>query len=143
VGGATVTTTQLLTQTVTQTVTQTAAAGLTGDVQIGAILPLTGDLASYGENSRTTLELALTEINTYLRSIGAGFTIKLVVEDTETKPETADAKLKSLAARGITLIVGPQTSAEIRRIKSYADANKILLVSPQQHQTSRYQMTSY
>jgi ABC-type branched-subunit amino acid transport system substrate-binding protein len=27
------------------------------------------------------------------------------------------------------LIVGPQTTAEIRRIKGYADANKILLVS--------------
>jgi branched-chain amino acid transport system substrate-binding protein len=118
-----------VTQTVMQTVTQTMAAGLSGEIQIGAILPLTGDLASYGENSRAALELAQTEINAYLKSIGARFTIKLVVEDTETKPETADAKLKSLAARGITLIVGPQTSAEIRRIKSYADANKILLVS--------------
>jgi branched-chain amino acid transport system substrate-binding protein len=61
--------------------------------------------------------------------VGAGFTIKLVVEDTETKPETADAKLKSLHARGITLFIGPQSSGEIRRIKGYADANKILLVS--------------
>ncbi len=126
VGGATVTVTA---PGPTVTVTRTAAAGLTGEVSIGALLPLTGDLASYGENSRAALELALTEINDYLRMVGAGFTIKLVIEDTETKPETADAKLKSLHARGITLIVGPQTSAEIRRIKGYADANKILLVS--------------
>jgi len=126
VGGATVTVTA---PGPTVTVTRTVAAGLTGEVTIGALLPLTGDLASYGENSRAALELALEEINNYLKTIGAGFTIKLVIEDTETKPETADAKLKSLHARGITLIVGPQTSAEIRRIKSYADANKILLVS--------------
>jgi branched-chain amino acid transport system substrate-binding protein len=82
-----------------------------------------------GENSRAALELALKEVNDYLKMVGAGFTIKLVIEDTETKPETADAKLKSLHARGITLFIGPQTSGEIRRIKSYADANKILLVS--------------
>ncbi|MDJ0273858.1 MAG: ABC transporter substrate-binding protein [Nitrososphaerota archaeon] len=113
---------------VTERVTVTAA-GLPSEVTIGALLPLTGDLASYGENSRAALELALSEINDYLKRIGAGFTIKLVIEDTETKPETADAKLKSLHARGITLIVGPQTSGEVRRIKGYADSNKILLVS--------------
>jgi branched-chain amino acid transport system substrate-binding protein len=113
----------------TVTVTRTVAAGLTGEVTIGALLPLTGDLASYGENSRAALELALKEVNDYLKMIGAGFTIKLVIEDTELKPEIADAKLKSLHARGITLIIGPMTSAEIRRIKAYADSNKILLVS--------------
>jgi branched-chain amino acid transport system substrate-binding protein len=116
-------------ETVKVTERVTVAAGLTGKVPIGALLPLTGDLASYGENSRAALELALKEVNDYLKMVGAGFTIELVIEDTETKPETADAKLKSLHARGITLIVGPQTSAEIRRIKGYTDANKILLVS--------------
>lgn len=103
--------------------------GLRGEILVGALLPLTGDLASYGENSRAAIELAEKEVNDYLRSIGAGFTIKVLVEDTETKPETADSKLKSLHARGVKLFVGPQTSAEIRRIKSYADANKLVLIS--------------
>jgi len=116
-------------ETVRVTERVTVAAGLTGEVTIGALLPLTGDLASLGENSRVALELALQEVNGYLKMVGAGFTIKLVVEDTETKPETADAKLKSLHARGITLFIGPQSSGEIRRIKGYADANKLLLVS--------------
>jgi branched-chain amino acid transport system substrate-binding protein len=116
-------------ETVKVTERVTVAAGLTGEVTIGALLPLTGDLASLGENSRVALELALQEVNGYLKTVGAGFTIKLVVEDTETKPETADAKLKSLHARGITLFIGPQSSGEIRRIKGYADANKLLLVS--------------
>lgn len=113
----------------TEVRTVTAPAGLRGEVLIGALLPLTGDLASYGENSRVALELAERDVNDYLRTIGAGFTIRVVVEDTETKPETADAKLKSLAARGIVLYIGPMTSAEIRRIKSYVDANKLLLFS--------------
>jgi branched-chain amino acid transport system substrate-binding protein len=115
--------------TVTATVTSTVAAGLTGEVKIGALLPLTGIVASLGENWLTALDLAQREVNDYLKRIDAGFTIKLVVEDTELKPETADVKLKSLVARGITLMIGPPSSTELRRVKSYADANKILLLN--------------
>lgn len=103
--------------------------GLTGEVQIGALLPLTGDLASYGENSRAAIEIAVSEVNAFLKKSGALFTIKLVIEDTETKPAPALDKLTSMNAKGIKLVVGPQTSAEVRNIKGYADANKILLVS--------------
>jgi len=53
----------------------------------------------------------------------------VLVEDTQTKPDVALQKLQSLAARGVKLYVGPQSSGEIRQIKSYVDANKLLLVS--------------
>jgi branched-chain amino acid transport system substrate-binding protein len=102
---------------------------LRGEYLIGALLPLTGDLASYGENSREAIKLAESEINSFLAKSGATFTIKVVIEDTQTKPDVALQKLQSLAAKGVKLYVGPQTSAEIRQIKSYADANKLLLVS--------------
>ena len=103
--------------------------GLIGEVQIGALLPLTGDLASYGENSKVAIEIAVAEANAFLKKSGARFTIKLVVEDTETKPAPALEKLTSMNAKGIKLVIGPQTSAEVRNIKGYADANKILLIS--------------
>jgi len=124
---ATVTTTLVSTQIMTQTVTQTA--GLTGKIIIGALLPLTGDLASYGENSRVTLEIAVRDVNDYLRRVGAPVTVELAIEDTQTKPDVALTKLQSLAARGVKIFIGPQTSAEVRQIKSYADSNKLLLVS--------------
>jgi branched-chain amino acid transport system substrate-binding protein len=126
VGGATVTVTA---PGPTVTVTRTVAAGLPDKVPIGALLTLTGCLTSFAENSRVLLDLAVQEVNDYLKMVGAGFTIELFVEDTECKPETADAKVKSLQARGVKLFVGPMTSAEIRRLKSYVDANKLLLVS--------------
>lgn len=102
---------------------------LQGEILIGALLPLTGDLASYGENSDQAVKLAESEVNDFLRKAGQTFTIKVLVEDTQTKPDVALEKLTSLAARGVKLYVGPQTSAEVRQIKSYADANKLLLVS--------------
>lgn len=103
--------------------------GLTGEIKIGSILPLTGALASYGENSKVAQLIGEKEVNEFLKRAGAPITIKLVIEDTETKPDVALEKLKSLAAKGITIIIGPQTSAEVRNLKGYADANKILMVS--------------
>ena len=116
----------------TQTMQQTAAAGaggLSGTVQIGALLPLTGDLASYGENSKAALELAEKDINAFLEKAGAPFRIKIVIEDTETKPEVCLQKLQALSAKGIKFFIGPQTSAEVKQIKSYADQNKLLIIS--------------
>jgi len=104
-------------------------AGLTGEVTIGALLPLTGDLGTYGENSRVAADFAAEEVNAFLRASGAKWTLKIATEDTETKPDVALEKLKSLAAKGIKFVVGPMSSGEVRNIKGYLDANKILMIS--------------
>ncbi|MEM1943319.1 MAG: ABC transporter substrate-binding protein [Candidatus Caldarchaeum sp.] len=117
------------TATVERTVTATAAAGLTGEVQIGTLLCLSAVLSSYAENEKVAMDLAAKEVNDYLQKAGAGFRIKLVHEDTACAPATAEEKIRSLYARGVRLIVGPMTSAEVRQIKGFADTNKILLIS--------------
>jgi branched-chain amino acid transport system substrate-binding protein len=107
----------------------TGRSVLTGEIPIGAILALTGDLGTYGMRERAAVELAVDDVNAYLQAVGASFTIKLLVEDTETKPDVALTKLQSLAARGVKAVVGPLSSAEIRNIKGYADSNHIVIVS--------------
>ncbi len=104
-------------------------AGLSGEVEIGALMSLTGDLASFGENEMVAAEFAASEINALLEDLDAGWTLKLVAEDTQTDPDIALEKLESLAARGIELIVGPLSSGEVRAVKGFADANKILVTS--------------
>lgn len=103
--------------------------GLSGEVEIGALMSLSGDLAHFGENEQAAAEFAISEVNALLASMDAGWTLKLVPEDTQTDPDIALEKLESLAARGIQLIVGPLSSGEVRAIKGFADANKILVVS--------------
>ncbi len=130
--GQVVTVTETQTETVTKSVTQVVTqpgAQLPEEIVIGALLPLTGSLASYGENSRVAIEIAAEEINAWLSEAGIPTRVRLVIEDTETKPDVALQKLQSLAAKGIKLYVGPQTSAEVRNLKGFADANKLLLVS--------------
>jgi len=102
---------------------------LTGEIELGAILSLTGDLASFGENEKIAAEFAAEQVNVLLKELGAGWTLTIVPEDTITKPDICLEKVESLAARGIELIIGPLSSAEVRAIKSYCDSNKILAIS--------------
>ncbi len=104
--------------------------GLTGDVEVGALFPATGDLATYGENSRSALALAEEEVNEFLEEAGAGWSLKLVHEDSATDPVVSLDKTESLFARGIEFIIGPQASDCVASIKDYCDANEILVISP-------------
>jgi len=64
-------------------------AGLTGEILIGSLMPLTGDLATYGANSKVAIEFAAEEVNAFLKASGAKWTLKIITEDTETKPDGA------------------------------------------------------
>jgi len=94
-------------------------------IRIGALLPLSGSLASYGEASQATLEAARDAIND-----DAEMTVELVVRDTETDPDAALGALEELHADGITVAIGPFASSTVEAVKDYADENGILLVSP-------------
>ena len=94
-------------------------------LEIGALLPLTGSLSSYGETSNAALEAAVVELNSK-----GGTRINLRVEDTKTDPPTALEKLRSLSDRGIKVVIGPYSSSEAGHVKDFANANGIILISP-------------
>lgn len=94
-------------------------------VTIGVLVPLTGPLSSYGEASQAALKLAAETIND-----GPGPKVNLLIEDTETDPEAALAKLQSLYDRGAHVVIGPFASSQVRAVKEFADKNDIILVSP-------------
>ncbi|MCE4620625.1 MAG: ABC transporter substrate-binding protein, partial [Desulfurococcales archaeon] len=75
-------------------------------IKIGALLPLTGDLQSYGERAQAAVEFAVQEMNQYLKEKNAWFRLQLIVEDTQTKPDVAVQKFSSLVAQGVKFIVG-------------------------------------
>ncbi len=124
--------------TVTERVTVTApaptvtvpAVGLTGEIKVGALIPLTGPLSTFGAQYKAVAELAEKEINDYLAALGRGWRLKVVIEDTATDPKTALSKMMALHGAGVKVFVGVASSAEVSEIKSYADANKLLVISP-------------
>jgi branched-chain amino acid transport system substrate-binding protein len=104
-------------------------AGLKGQISLGFLASLTGDLATYGENEYEAAKFAAIQVNEYLSTIGANWTIAIVVEDTQTKPDVCLEKVESFNARGIKLLIGPLSSGEVRAIKGYIDTNKIMIIS--------------
>ena len=104
-------------------------SGLSGEVTIGLILPLTGDLATHGIENHEGSKFGVSEFNNYLQEIEAPWHLKMVSEDSATSPVIALEKLTVLNAKGIGIVVGPETSSNIRNMKGYSDSNNMLLIS--------------
>ncbi|HJU35418.1 MAG TPA: ABC transporter substrate-binding protein [Nitrososphaera sp.] len=103
--------------------------GDTNTILIGALLPMTGTLSSFGESGEASLGLAVEDVNNQLAKSGSSSRVGLVIEDTKTDPNVAREKLMDLASKGIRIVIGPSTSANVAAVKDYADENGILIVS--------------
>ena len=98
----------------------------TREILVGALLTLseTGD-----PDTQAALAIASSEINEYLGESGSGQRVRLVVERTGYDPAVAVEKLNALAAQGLKVVVGPESSAELSAIKGPAEQHWIVLVS--------------
>ncbi len=99
------------------------------EVPIGALLPLEGPLSSFAKRNQIALEMAIEDINAFAENTGSKFRFKLLVEDTKLDKQVALSRLQSLAAQGVLIAIGPMASSEVGAIKSFADNNKIIVIS--------------
>jgi branched-chain amino acid transport system substrate-binding protein len=99
------------------------------EVLLGGLFPLSGDFAALGQTHRAAMELAIEDVNRYLAGNAAGVRFAPAIEDTRFEPALALEKAQALRARGVQLLIGPPASAQVAHIKSYADANGLLVVS--------------
>ena len=106
-----------------------AYAELPDVVRVGALVPISGDGSGHGEDIRVTIDLAEASFNEYLEESGESWRLDVIQEDTASSPVIALDKLTSHNAKGIKLIVGTYSSAELRNIIGYAEANDMLLIS--------------
>jgi len=113
-------------------VTAASPSGTGGgsSVTVGALLPLSGDLASYGETSQVALDEAVAALQ------ADGNRVSLSVKDTATDPAKALEGLTNLKEQGVKLVIGPYASSEVRKVKEFADDNGIILMSPLSTATS-------
>ena len=73
--------------------------------------------------------MGVADFNEYLEGRGEQWSLKLVSEDSATNPVTALEKLTALNARNIDIVIGPETSSNIRNMRAYSDANDMMLIS--------------
>ena len=96
------------------------------EIKIGAILPLTGEAAKWGEQAKDAINLAI-ELN------NNKFASRITIKYQDTKDDTKEA---SNAARflinveGVQAIIGDMTSAKTLNAAPRCEQNKVVLLSP-------------
>ena len=110
-------------------VVATRRAGSSGEIRIGAVLPLTGSAAVWGENAKMGLEIALDELN---QAGGiAGRPIKVLFEDSESDPAKAVSSLQKLiSVHKVPVVIGDIASSSVLAMAPVAEKFKVVLLSP-------------
>ncbi|HEY0372436.1 MAG TPA: ABC transporter substrate-binding protein [Thermoanaerobaculia bacterium] len=99
------------------------------EITIGALFSLTGDGATLGQASAAALDLARRDINAELAALHLPFHVTTVVEDTALTPSVAAQKMSALAARDISIVLGPQSSAEAAAVRGIAGDEGMIVIS--------------
>src|SRR5437762_10573022 len=104
-----------------------------GDAQrvfkVGVLATLTGSGFTLGQDTVAALQIAGEQLEADAISQHGGYRFKFFVRDTQHDPSKALEAIKNLDRRGVQIIIGPQTSSEVKMIKPYADAHNILVIS--------------
>ena len=107
----------------------TSESSLEGTVQIGALIPVTGDGSNDGADIQITVDLAESHFNDYLEKNGADWRLEILTEDTATNPEVALDKISDLSTMGVNAIVGTYSSGELQNVMEFAESNDMILIS--------------
>ena len=99
------------------------------EFKIGVLVSLTGSWNSLGQNTVAALQLANEQLQAAAKAGHGGYRFHLFVRDTQLDPAKALAAIQDLDKRGVKIVIGPQSSAELAMIKPYADAHNILIIS--------------
>lgn len=97
---------------------------------IGFTLPLSGELSSIGKIWEKVVQLAIEDLNNEASAYGFKVEFRSVILDDGTVEEKALQNVQSFAQQGIKVVIGPAASAQVKVVKSYADSNKIVIISP-------------
>ena len=101
--------------------------GLSGDIAIGLVNPVTGRLASVGMEMQNGFELALEEIN---NSQFDNAKLKFIAEDDQSTVEGAvEAFNKLISEDGVSVILGPATSSATEAAFPIAQENRVVAIS--------------
>ncbi len=110
----------------------TASCGLvsnTPELELGVILPLSGEYAHYGKETLRGMNVAVKMLNR--ERVPAGLPeVKLRVIDTDSIPYRALAGYKKLVNRGFPLVIGPGPTDETRLLIHGVNDSGIPLLMP-------------
>lgn len=129
-GALTLTQTSQLTTEINSLKDQLATATQIVEYKLGLSMPLSGELTDVGKQWQTVATMAKDDLNQMIQNEGIRAKFSLVIQDDKTSDTEALATIQTLSQAGINVIIGPAASSQVKAIKSYADDNKIVVISP-------------
>lgn len=102
------------------------------DLTIGDSIPLTGDLAPFGPPGQKAADMAIGQINSAIKEVGADHKVSIVHEDNETSPQAAvQAARKLVESDGASCLAGAWASADsLPTAQSVTIPEGVLQISP-------------
>lgn len=101
------------------------------ELQIGDLVPLTGDLSQFGPPGEKAADLAVEQLNQALGEAGSDITVSISHADTETRPQAAQSAARQLVSDGATCMAGAWASANTIPVgRTIAAAQQVPLISP-------------
>jgi branched-chain amino acid transport system substrate-binding protein len=98
-----------------------------GAVRVGVILPMSGDQATYGEESWRGLQLAQDD----LKAAGVKVPFRLLLQDEKSNPREAETQAKTLTeVNGVHVLLGTVASSNTAKIGGVAKAAGIPCITP-------------
>lgn len=82
-----------------------------------------------GAEGAAISEMAVEDFNAYLEDIGAGWSLRLSSEDTQSSGSVSFEKIQTFNGAGVKILVGLPFSQYISQATSYIDRNDMLVVS--------------
>ena len=98
-------------------------------IPVGAYLSLTGDEASFGQQTREGVELAVDDINKGGGILGKQIDLK-VENDESDAPKAASAVTKLITSDKVVAVIGEIASGRSLAAAPICQQNKIPMVSP-------------
>lgn len=96
------------------------------EIKVGAVMPMSGPLAAYGQVTNLGLELA----NKLQPTLANGDTIKIVLLDNKgDKVETANATTRLISSDNVVAILGALTSTNTAQTIALADKKKVPVIA--------------
>lgn len=104
-----------------------------GEVYVGVIAPLTGDIPKVGQSTVEAAEMAVNEVNAAcgLEIDGENYEVVIIVEDNESKAESSvSVATRLIVEEDVIAIIGPQASKQAVPTGQVANDRETPMISP-------------
>jgi branched-chain amino acid transport system substrate-binding protein len=107
-----------------------APAGAERVYTLGVTFALSGAVSSVCVQWTPVVTMAIDDLNNLTKSMGLNIVFKPYILDDASTPDGALKNVQTLYATGVRIVIGPALSSQVKAVKAFSDANKLIIIAP-------------